>query len=482
MNDAFKNIREVTNSRELYEAKPKPYITNFIYMLLIMIVIALIFLNQFSIDVVSKARGMIVPKSSISTLKSSISSELATIDFENGATVAKGDIIFTFKSTEQSAQQDSVEAELKKVNDDIALANKLIESIEKNDNLFNESTENDGYQKFQQYLLEKLKADESIASLNTKISDLTSKTNGYLAVVNAIDSGSAVKAAKNTYQLYFSAYITERRKLNQDYVYAKEQYNSSLDLHKTGAISTTELNKFKLQMNIAKSAVDQHHATQLLKYQELYNQSYEQLTQLKYELKKVAPIDAKEKTTSYYTFNKLIELRDGIEQLKLKCKQLNGQFEKVKSMYDSTIVRSPIDGVLTMDQSYAVGDFVAAGSTLGSVVPVDVNSLKVKLYMPNNEVGDIAVGDRVKFKIDALPYKEYGMLDGRLSLVNANSTYDRKTGSNYYLVESELNSVFLKSYKGKEESVKPGMNLEGHVVTKQKKLLHVLLEKMNIIN
>lgn len=52
----------------------------------------------------------------------------------------------------------------------------------------------------------------------------------------------------------------------------------------------------------------------------------------------------------------------------------------------------------------------------------------------------------------------------------------------YYFVESEIENKPLFSYKGEQGEIKIGMTCEAQVVTKQKKILYYLLEKINLKN
>jgi hypothetical protein len=48
------------------------------------------------------------------------------------------------------------------------------------------------------------------------------------------------------------------------------------------------------------------------------------------------------------------------------------------------------------------------------------------------------------------------------------------------LVESEIENKPLFSYKGEEGEIKMGMTCEAQVITKQKKILYYLLEKIHL--
>ncbi|WP_257788397.1 HlyD family secretion protein [Clostridium saccharobutylicum] len=104
----------------------------------------------------------------------------------------------------------------------------------------------------------------------------------------------------------------------------------------------------------------------------------------------------------------------------------------------------------------------------------------MSLYVSNKDIAGIKVDQKVKYHFEALPYKEYGELNGTITEIATDATVDPKTGISYYLVQSEIENKPLFSYKGDEGEIKMGMACEAQVVTKKKKILYYLLEKINL--
>ncbi|PKM53954.1 MAG: secretion protein HylD, partial [Firmicutes bacterium HGW-Firmicutes-3] len=103
----------------------------------------------------------------------------------------------------------------------------------------------------------------------------------------------------------------------------------------------------------------------------------------------------------------------------------------------------------------------------------------VDIALPNSEVAGIEVGDVVKFKFSALPFKEYGEFTGTIEQISTDIKSDN-SGTSYYLVEAKLTDIEVVSYKGEKRNIKVGMACEAHVIKEQKKILYWLLEKINL--
>jgi len=74
------------------------------------------------------------------------------------------------------------------------------------------------------------------------------------------------------------------------------------------------------------------------------------------------------------------------------------------------------------------------------------------------------------------------MLNGTIKKINADAFVNDSTGLSYYLVESEVENKPLLSYKGKQSNIKVGMSLEGHVISERKRVLYIILEKLDFLS
>ena len=73
---------------------------------------------------------------------------------------------------------------------------------------------------------------------------------------------------------------------------------------------------------------------------------------------------------------------------------------KAAARLDKTILRSPIDGVVQASIITTVGQVVTSGSDVMRIVPQDAE-LEIEAYLPNKDIGFVAIGDRATVKVDA---------------------------------------------------------------------------------
>ncbi|MBI5211793.1 MAG: HlyD family efflux transporter periplasmic adaptor subunit, partial [Nitrospirae bacterium] len=94
--------------------------------------------------------------------------------------------------------------------------------------------------------------------------------------------------------------------------------------------------------------------------------------------------------------------------------------EAGKYSIDYDVIRSPIDGIVSVSNINHPQDVVKAGNPIFSIIPGN-QPLVAKINIPNSGIGRVKVGLPVKFKYDAFRYQEYGVGAGRLTYISPDS-------------------------------------------------------------
>lgn len=118
-------------------------------------------------------------------------------------------------------------------------------------------------------------------------------------------------------------------------------------------------------------------------------------------------------------------------------------------------VRSPIDGVI-LERLVEPDEFVATGSTV--LVVADLNALTLKIYVPEDRYGQIALGQTYAVTVDSFPDETFSgtvkFISDRAEFTprNVQTTDSRKT--TVYAVRLDLTAAGGK--------LKPGMPADVH--------------------
>lgn len=93
-----------------------------------------------------------------------------------------------------------------------------------------------------------------------------------------------------------------------------------------------------------------------------------------------------------------------------------------KQAYKSGLLelRATEAGTVKDMATYKPGMVVQPGASLLNIVPKD-EPLLAEVAIRNEDMGFVGVGQRVKLKLQAYPFQKYGMLEGTVELVSADS-------------------------------------------------------------
>ena len=148
-------------------------------------------------------------------------------------------------------------------------------------------------------------------------------------------------------------------------------------------------------------------------------------------------------------------------------------------------IRAPMRGIVKGIKVTTIGGVVNAGEDIMQIVPVD-DKLLVEAYIRPQDIAFIRAGQPALVKVSAYDYSIYGGLEGKVTLVGAdtvsnsmqNCANDLKLDPNqvYYrvLVQTENNS--LKDKNGKPMPIIPGMVATVDIKTGEKTIFQYLIK------
>jgi multidrug efflux system membrane fusion protein len=93
-----------------------------------------------------------------------------------------------------------------------------------------------------------------------------------------------------------------------------------------------------------------------------------------------------------------------VDQNQAQLDQARANIAKTEAIIAQKLIRAPFDGVLGIRQ-IEVGQYVNAGGTV--VTLTDLNHLYVNFTLPEQQRGDIAVGQKVLISVDAYPGRNF---------------------------------------------------------------------------
>ena len=140
---------------------------------------------------------------------------------------------------------------------------------------------------------------------------------------------------------------------------------------------------------------------------------------------------------------------------------------------DRTTVRAPMDGIVQSLFIHTVGGVVKPGDDLIEIVPKG-EKLVVDVKIKPSDIAFIYPGQRAVVKLSAYDFSVYGALEGKVTLISADTVADRKEET-YYTVRIETNKSYVQ-HNGKRLAILPGMTLSADIITGEKSILDYILK------
>lgn len=172
----------------------------------------------------------------------------------------------------------------------------------------------------------------------------------------------------------------------------------------------------------------------------------------------------------------LSKLNNKIFTLKEKTENIIKENIDLKNQIDKGSVKAPITGTIQCSKVFNKGDYIPKDQKVLDIVPQS-SKLKMIVDIANKDISKIKVGQLIKYRIDSLLYKEYGISRGKVVKISPDSS---NKGS--FRMEGTIDKEILENNQGNRESLKIGMTSDIRIVTTQKSILRVILEKLNFMN
>ncbi len=175
------------------------------------------------------------------------------------------------------------------------------------------------------------------------------------------------------------------------------------------------------------------------------------------------------------------------ERVDLQGQQQRTAGELQKQIYKSALLelKATEDGTVKDMVTYSPGAVVQPGAALLNLIPKN-EVLVAEVAIHNEDVGFVAAGQRVKVKLQAYPFQKYGMLEGAVLVVSADSSANdpqKATAMGQspqsYKVLVKLTSQELRAPSGEVMKLAPGMVVQAEIHQGQRSVLEYLLSPVH---
>lgn len=160
-------------------------------------------------------------------------------------------------------------------------------------------------------------------------------------------------------------------------------------------------------------------------------------------------------------YQEVIAQRDRaqINVIDARLDQAKVQLKLVEADLERSQMRAPFDGLIVSgDLSQRLGGSVTQGEQLFEISPLD--AYRVNLWVRESRIVDVAVGQRGRLYLSALPQNPF-----EFEVTRVTPIAESRDGATYFRVEAAL--------KGEMEGLRPGMEGVGKIYIDDRKLIQI---------
>jgi HlyD family secretion protein len=432
------------------------------------------------IDETGTARGKIEPKEKTLTIDAAVGGKVTEVRVKEGQQVKAGQQLLAIESAAVTSQLQQQQEKL------VGLKNQLVQLKSLKDRhlqgISSQKRQNQAQIIEQQVKLQQ--AQQSIASLQALSNPQKQEKRASLE--------QAQKAIKTSQAVYELAQIRLRS--------AKEKVPRYRQVYKDGAISQDRLLEItqlanEAQQELAKANAELDTAKSGLK--EAQN-SYQSLLGQQTAGNKQAKLRLSEEQGKYNSLLQtnhlaLLQNQEKLKDTEAKIATLNGEIAQTASQMKSSqfelkqySIKAPVAGTIFQFPIQNAGTTVQEGDTVAAIAKginqdsSSKSSLVLRAKMPSSETAFLKKGLPAKIKLDAYPFQDYGIVEGRVSWISPDSKIAEQQQSTqqqaeFFELEITLDQASINS-AGKPIPITPGQTASAEIVIRQRRLIDFFLE------
>ena len=440
---------EVDDTDAIYEQGPSKPLLTITLTFLTFFIGSVIFASLSQVDTTISARGEFLTATPNVIVEASASSVVKSVEVNRGDAVVKGQIIAylddTVVSVDLKKNQEKIDNiyqslvglhmelmlidNIQKFNSDLKLdsfyeaaINKL--NLPNNSAKFNELYSATLLKKVMEY-------SEKIKSFDSKLNTARNEYESSKALLDIAIAQTEIKAKLATAkkELYDRQSGTLSEILTKQTEIKFKQTEVKKDLMERGIVSLSEyLTSQDTLLNAQKSEFTSKTSTTKLELDylsakdALLNAEKAQFNAKTSILKLESAITTQNADKQAFIASWTSKLNGEITAKNEELTQLKQEKIKLSRLVDNIIVRSPAEGIVLDLPEVSRGGVVSEGEAIVTLVQSN-QPLFLEIDIDPKEIPDMKVGMKVSVKLDAMPFQEFGGLDGELIYVS-NDTFN----------------------------------------------------------
>ncbi|MBD1895489.1 MULTISPECIES: HlyD family efflux transporter periplasmic adaptor subunit [unclassified Coleofasciculus] len=198
---------------------------------------------------------------------------------------------------------------------------------------------------------------------------------------------------------------------------------------------------------------------------------------------------AQERATGESTLATLNKERKTLIQRQIEIQnQLNSDTRELKQIgmeLQKSVIRAPASGTILKLELRNASQVVRAAEPIAQIAPSNT-PLIVKARVAAQDIGKVAVGQKVQMRVSAYPYPDYGTLSGKVSAIAPDAIAPENNNANAPAVppsyEVTIQPEKINLIKGdRPYPIQPGMEIAAEIISREETVLTFILRKARLL-
>lgn len=154
--------------------------------------------------------------------------------------------------------------------------------------------------------------------------------------------------------------------------------------------------------------------------------------------------------------------------------ELQESLPRLEERVSRTIIRAPLDGIISRLNFRTPGGFVNTGDVILELVPTG-EALIIEAKIMPKDISRISVDDDVRIRLSAYDSAKYGTVDGRVIRISPDSVVDEQNGeASHYLVDVAIEGELILEETSEAVTLIPGMTATVDVLSGKRTVLEYI--------
>lgn len=510
------DLRDISDSTEIYESKPNRFLVYTIYLFLLILAVGVGWMCLSKIDIVVKSDGMIRGNGAVYEISSGVSGTVKENHIENGKYVNEGDTLYVLHSDAISETVERYQDELNATKNRLEILKAYVKCLEGNEEALDNFKDNpyyleisnrknllfasidmnsenvDAQTQLYQGNIDSIK--DTIDKYEKKISDLNAAKSCIISRNNTISSADSYNYSM------VNSYITS-------YSYTELQYDNqistcqndidAIDAQLASTDDEAEIEELKSQRATLEGSIE---SLKQEKEQSLKNLELQQIAEIEQQIASYndtitsmetslssAELQLNSMNTSENDSKKEVSIlsektniESEISQYEEKLKECEAYLKSYDLQNNNCFIKANASGYFYSTKDFNEGTFVQEGETIGSIYPESEGQFYAEVYVENSSIAKLEEGQKTKLEIAAYPTSDYGYFEGTIEHISKDITVDEATGMSFYIVRVKCENTTLVGKNGEEAMLKNGMACRAKIIIDRERVMSYVLKKIDL--